>query len=78
MPAKKTDPWGDFGGFQLPGSNTTYTPNQFFDVVLRDAKTTGVVRAVAYIVRKTLGWSNPDGSPQETDIITDYSHLGSI
>ena len=71
----KKDPWSDFHGFLLPQSNTTYTPNQFFDVVLRDAKTTGVVRAVAYVLRKTLGWSNRDGSPQETEIISDYRHL---
>jgi len=75
MATKGTDPWADFEGFKLPQSNTTYTPNQFFDLVLRDAKTTGIVRAVAYVLRKTLGWSNPDGSPQETDIITDYRHL---
>lgn len=75
MASRGQNPWSDFGGFQLPGSNTTYTPNQFFDLVLRNAKTTGVVRAVAYVLRKTLGWSNSDGSPQETEIVTDYAHL---
>ena len=53
-----------FTGFQSPTSNTTYTPNQFFDVVLPSASR-GVVRLVAYMLRKTLGWSDAHGNPQE-------------
>ncbi len=41
-----------FTGYPAPTSNTTYTPNQFFDVVLRHSSR-GCVRLVAYMIRKT-------------------------
>ena len=52
-----------FSGFALPTSNTTYAPNQFFDVCLPHSSR-GTVRIVAFIIRKTLGWCDADGNPQ--------------
>src|SRR3954452_13295339 len=63
-----------FAGFALPTSNTTYTPNQFFDVCLPHY-TRGVVRLVAYLIRKTLGWCDADGNPQEAQISCSYQEL---
>ncbi len=63
-----------FSGFQLPTSNTTYTPNQFFDVCLPHYSR-GVVRLVAYMIRKTLGWCDRDGNPQEENILIPYQDL---
>jgi hypothetical protein len=55
---------GKFQGFALPTSNTTYTPNQFFDVCLPHC-TRGCVRLVALLIRQTLGWCDENGNPQE-------------
>jgi hypothetical protein len=63
-----------FQGFKAPTSNTTYTPNQFFDVVVPNFSR-GVVRIVAYLLRKTLGWCDANGNPQETQIEVTYSEL---
>jgi hypothetical protein len=63
-----------FAGFQSPTSNTTYTPNQFFDVVLATASR-GAARLVAYLIRQTLGWSDPDGRPQEAQVVVSYREL---
>ncbi|GEP44460.1 hypothetical protein BGE01nite_37510 [Brevifollis gellanilyticus] len=63
-----------FLGFKAPTSNTTYTPNQFFDVVIPNFSR-GVVRIVAYLIRKTLGWCDANGNPQETQIEVTYSEL---
>ena len=52
-----------FAGFAHPTSNTTYTPNQFFDVCLPHASR-GTVRVVAFMIRKTLGWCDAQGNPQ--------------
>ena len=60
-----------FAGFALPTSNTTYTPNQFFDVCLRHGSR-GCVRVVAYVLRKTLGWSDADGNPQQQRFVIGY------
>jgi hypothetical protein len=57
---------GAFQGFKPPTSSTTYTPNQFFDVVLPHASR-GCLRAVAYLIRKTLGWSDEEGNPQNPE-----------
>ena len=48
-----------------PISNTTYTPNQFFDVCLPYASR-GCVRAVGFLLHKTLGWCDEDGNPIES------------
>lgn len=63
-----------FEGFKAPTSNTTYTPNQFFDVVIPHFSR-GVVRIVAYLLRKTLGWCDANGNPQEEQIKVTYSEL---
>lgn len=65
-----------FSGYPAPTSNTTYTPNQFFDVVLPHSSR-GVVRLVGYMLRKILGWSKPDGSPQNPQVRVSYSELTS-
>lgn len=67
-------PVRSFHGYSPPTSNTTYTPNQFFDVVL-PYSSRGVVRLVAYMIRKTLGWSDHDGNPQEPTISFTYKEL---
>src|SRR4051812_12690658 len=63
-----------FSGFALPTSNTTYTPNQFFDVCLRH-QSRGVVRLVGYMIRKTLGWCDQHGNPLQETINVPYSEL---
>jgi len=63
-----------FRGFRPPTSNTTYTPNQFFDVVIPHFSR-GVVRIVGYLIRKTLGWCDAHGNLQEEEIEASYSDL---
>jgi hypothetical protein len=63
-----------FAGFAAPTSNTTYTPNQFFDVCLPHCSR-GTVRLVAYMIRKTLGWCDAHGNPQQEVIQFSYSEL---
>jgi hypothetical protein len=63
-----------FPGFAPPTSNTTYTPNQFFDVVLPHASR-GCIRIVAYLLRKTLGWCDALGNPQREQIAVSNSEL---
>ena len=63
-----------FPGFKLPTSSTTYTPNQFFDVVLPNASR-GCLRLVAYLIRKTLGWSDEHGNPQNEHTHVSYREL---
>ena len=60
-----------FKGYHPPTSNTTYTPNQFFDVVL-PRSSRGVVRLIAYMIRKSLGWCDAHGSPQEPQVVVSY------
>ena len=69
IPGKQT-----FLGFAPPTSNTTFTPNQFFDVVLPNASR-GCVRIVAYLIRKTLGWCDAHGNPQHEQIAVSNSEL---
>lgn len=63
-----------FQGYHPPTSNTTYTPNQFFDVVL-PRSSRGVVRLVAYMIRKSLGWCDAHGNPQEPQVVVSYREL---
>src|SRR4051812_3213992 len=63
-----------FQGYPELSSNTTYTPNQFFDVVLPNSSR-GVVRLVAYMLRRTLGWSDAQGHPQEPQVRVSWREL---
>jgi len=69
---------GKFPGFALPTSNTTYTPNQFFDVCLPHCSR-GCVRLVSLLIRQTLGWCDENGNPQEVRHLLswdDFKHAG--
>src|SRR6266566_949756 len=63
-----------FFGFAPPTSNTTYTPNQFFDVCLPHASR-GTVRLVGYLIRKTLGWCDAQGHPQNERHAVSYAEF---
>ena len=63
-----------FHGYAPPTSSTTYTPNQFFDVVLPHASR-GCLRLVGYLIRKTLGWSDEEGNPQNPEAYVSYREL---
>lgn len=63
-----------FSGYSPPGSNTTYTPNQFFDVVLPNSSR-GVVRIVGFMLRRILGWSDSQGNPVRSQVAFTYSDL---
>ena len=63
-----------FPGYPPPTSSTTYTPNQFFDVVLPNSSR-GVVRIVGYMLRRILGWSDAEGKPREPQLSFSYSEL---
>jgi hypothetical protein len=68
LPQQKLKP--AFLGFDSPQSNTTYCPNQFFDVVLPHYSR-GVVRISGYLLYKTLAWNDGDGRPfQETHAVS--------
>jgi len=72
--SRSSAPSGGFAGFAAPTSNTTYTPNQFFDVCVPNYSR-GVVRLVGYMIRKTLGWCDRDGNPQQEQIAVSYNEL---
>jgi hypothetical protein len=75
IPSKAQSPAAStFRGFRPPTSNTTYTPNQFFDVIIPHFSR-GVVRIVGYLIRKTLGWCDANGNPQEEQIEASYSEM---
>ena len=63
-----------FAGFLPPISNTTYTPNQFFDVGLPHLSRSAL-RLVGYFVRRTLGWCDQYGQPQEDQIEISFAEL---
>ena len=63
-----------FLGFQHLTANFVYCPNQFFDVCLPNCSR-GVVRLVAYLLRRTLGWLDENGKPVEQDITVSYRDL---
>jgi len=74
LPEGHFDLTPEFQGFRPPTSNTTYTPNQFFDVCLPHSSR-GCVRLVGYMIRKTLGWCDADGNPQEEQVFVTYNQL---
>lgn len=61
-------------GFASPTSNTTYTPNQFFDVVLPHSSR-AVIRIVGYLIRKVLGWTDEYGHSQQSQVRVSYDQL---
>ncbi len=63
-----------FRGYPPPGSNCTYTPNQFFDVVLKN-HSRGVVRLVGYMLRRVLGFSDGEGNPKTPKLVVTYNEL---
>ena len=63
-----------FRGFQPLSANFVYCPNQFFDVCLPHYSR-GVIRLVAYLLRRTLGWLDENGNPIEQDITVSYQDL---
>lgn len=72
--SEESKPKRAFKGYAPPTSSTTYTPNQFFDVVLPHASR-GCLRLVAYLIRKTLGWSDEQGNPQNPEAHVSYNEL---
>ena len=67
-------PVKEFPGFAAPTSNTTFTPNQFFDVCVPNYSR-GVVRLVAFLIRQALGWCDAEGNPQHEQIRVSYNQL---
>jgi hypothetical protein len=63
-----------FEGFAPLQSNTTYCPNQFFDVVLPHFPR-GVVRLVGYVIYRTFAWSDRDGRPMSEQHKVSYREL---
>jgi hypothetical protein len=63
-----------FEGFAPLQSNTTYCPNQFFDVVLPHFSR-GVVRLVGYVIYRTFAWSDRDGRPMSEQHKVSYREL---
>jgi len=63
-----------FTGFAALQSNTTYCPNQFFDVVLPHFSR-GVVRLVGYVLYRTFAWSDRDGRPMREQHQVSYREL---
>src|SRR5438445_666168 len=49
-----------FTGFALPTSNTTYTPNQFFDQLLPQ-EPLAMIQVVGAIIRFSIGFANRYG-----------------
>src|SRR6202158_5079645 len=64
----------EFEGFAPLQSNTTYCPNQFFDVVLPHFPR-GVVRLVGYVIYRTFAWSDPAGRPMSEQHKVSYREL---
>jgi len=64
----------EFEGFAPLQSNTTYCPNQFFDVVLPHFSR-GVVRLVGYVIYRTFAWSDRDGRPMSEQHKVSYREL---
>jgi len=63
-----------FPGFEPLTSNFIYCPNQFFDICLPN-HSRGVLRLVAYMLHRTLGWLDKDGNPICQQISVSYQEL---
>lgn len=60
-----------FAGFEPLNASFLYCPNQFFDVCLRHSSR-GVVRLIAYLLLRTIGWLDHNGNPVEQEIQVSY------
>lgn len=63
-----------FPGFPDFRANVTYTPRQFFTVVLPNCSS-GTVRIVGYALRQVLGWVDEDGNPTRPRLRLSYREL---
>lgn len=63
-----------FPGFAAPTSNTTFIPNQLFDVCLPHYSRS-VIRLVSYMLRQALGWCDADGNPRSEHITVSFREL---
>ena len=61
-----------FPGFPDFRANVTYTPRQFFTVVLPNCSS-GTVRIVGYALRQVLGWVDEDGNPTRFGMAVNYA-----
>ena len=58
----------NFDGFKPIEGNFTMTPNQFFDVVLREKRC--VIQVVGLVIRKTLGWQDEYGNRKTQEAVS--------
>lgn len=65
---------GHFEGFPNLTANFIYCPNQFFDVCIPNASR-GTVRLVAYLLKRTLGWLDANGTPIEQNIRVSFREI---
>ncbi len=63
-----------FPGFPDFRANVTYTPRQFFTVVLPNCSS-GTVRIVGYALRQVLGWVDENGNPTRPRLRLSYREL---
>jgi len=65
---------GVFLGFQPPTSNVTGTPNQLFDVLM-PLCSGPAFKVLSYMIRRTLGWTDAFGNPQEEQLAIPHSQI---
>jgi len=63
-----------FLGFQPPTSNVTGTPNQLFDVLM-PLCSGPAYKVLCYMIRRTLGWTDAFGNPQEEELAIAHSQI---
>ena len=63
-----------FPGFPDFQANVTFTPRQFFTVVVPHPPR-GVVRIVGFVLRKILGWVDRNGNPTQTRVRLTYREI---
>jgi hypothetical protein len=63
-----------FLGFLPPTSNVTGTPNQLFDVLM-PLCSGPAFKSLCYMVRRTLGWTDAFGNPQEEQLSIPHSQI---
>jgi len=71
---EQNDQPGRFPGFPDFASNVTFTPIQFFTVVL-PYSSRGCVRIVGHMIRKILGWVDDHGNPTSERLCFTYRDL---